>query len=221
MPRSRRGPPGCWRRRSGASCSRRRAKFLISRSALSASSSSHAWRSALRTLACKGLARRSVMLRRALWTWQTLDRRMAAEGVDGSPWTAPWPQVDDEQACSTAASRPRPTRLSSSACTTAGILEVAPSITSEGMLARRCRRCRRRPACINVLIDVDAVNLDDQQITDLDRSARHPLLHALRRQRHEPARYRRLGHWRAPSRRGHVALRQRRTARHELARRDD
>ena len=68
-----------------------------------------------------------------------------------------------------------------------------------------------------VLIDVDAVNLDDQQV-QIGQVGRHPSFHALRRQRHEPARYRRLGHPRS-LRRGHVALRQADGAA-ELARRD-
>jgi hypothetical protein len=37
-----------------------------------------------------------------------------------------------------------------------------------------------------VLLDVDAVDLDDQQV-QLGQVGRHPFRHALRRQRHEPA----------------------------------
>ena len=44
-----------------------------------------------------------------------------------------------------------------------------------------------------VFLDVDAVNLDDQRV-QLGQVRAHPLLHPLRRQRHEPARHRRFGH---------------------------
>src|SRR5512134_694521 len=110
--------------------SRRRARLRISFSALSASSISHAWRSALRTLACRGLARRSTMLR-ALCTWQR--------------WIGVWrPKVlrialDSALAPSmmnrrqTLGSRPRPTRLSSRAWATAAF-SLAPSITPSGCL---------------------------------------------------------------------------------------
>ncbi len=58
----------------GSTCSRRRARSRKSRSALSASSCSQAWRSAFLTLACRCSGRRSMMLR-PLWTRQ---RWMAA-----------------------------------------------------------------------------------------------------------------------------------------------
>jgi hypothetical protein len=37
-----------------------------------------------------------------------------------------------------------------------------------------------------VILGVDAINLDDQQV-QLGQVGRHPFRHALRRQRHEPA----------------------------------
>ena len=46
----------------GASYSRRRARLRISLSAFAGSLSSHAWRSTLRTEACRGLAMRPVKL---------------------------------------------------------------------------------------------------------------------------------------------------------------
>src|SRR5271154_4530521 len=53
----------------GATCSSRRVKLRMRRSALSTSSSSQAWRNAARTGACRCLGSRSRMLR-ALCTWQ-------------------------------------------------------------------------------------------------------------------------------------------------------
>jgi hypothetical protein len=57
-----------------------------------------------------------------------------------------------------------------------------------------------------LVVHVHTVDLDDQQV-QLGQVGRHPFRHALRRQRHEPARYRRLGHADALGRRN-VAFRQ-------------
>ena len=136
-------PSRCWRRRRARPCSRRRARFLISRSALSASSSSHAWRNALRTLACKGLARRSVMLR-ALWTWQR--------------WIGVWrPKVlrialDSALAPSmmnrrqTAGSRPR--RPGCRAAPAPRRYSRSPPRSNRGDAYRRCHRCRQAASSI-------------------------------------------------------------------------
>jgi hypothetical protein len=51
-----------------------------------------------------------------------------------------------------------------------------------------------------VLLDVDAVDLDDQK-AQLGQIGGHPFRHLRLRQRHEPARHRRLGHTRALGRR--------------------
>jgi len=56
-----------------------------------------------------------------------------------------------------------------------------------------------------VLFDVDVVDLDDQQV-QLGQIGRHPFRHALCQQRHEPARYRRLGQTRTLGRR-HITCR--------------
>ena len=50
------------------------------------------------------------------------------------------------------------------------------------------------------VIHVHSVDLDDQQI-QFGQIGCHPFRHALRRQRHEPARYRRFGHARTLGRR--------------------
>jgi len=55
-----------------------------------------------------------------------------------------------------------------------------------------------------VILDVDAIDLDDQQV-HLGQVGGHPLLHALRRQGHEPPRHRRLGDARSHGRRNVAA----------------
>ena len=205
---------------SGASCSRRRARFLASaRSALSASSSSHACATALRTLACKGLARRSVMLRVDLWTWQrwigVWRPKVLRIALDSA--LAP-SMMNRRQTAGSQATPCRPGCRRRSACTTA-VFSVAPSITPRGCLSPlKHRSCRRRPAASSRSSIVDAVNLDDQQVQDWTGRPPSIVSCAPPTTPRQPARYRRLGHPRS-LRRGHVALRQADGAA-ELARRD-
>src|SRR5215472_3874796 len=87
-------------------------------------------------------------------------------------------------------SKPRSTRLSSSACATAAF-SAAPSITARGCLP---------PTPVNadggqqhqIIGDVDAVDLDRQQVQPR-QVARHPLFHALGREGDKATRRRRLG----------------------------
>ena len=139
----------------GASWSSLRARLRSSRSALSASSSFQAWRSARRTDACTGLGSRSITLR-ALWIWYRWIGVWAPKVRRMTLLSALAPSMMNSR--QTLGLSPRSIRLSISAWTTA-VFSVAPSTKPSGCLStpRAATSTRSLPICRPSI-------LDDQQV---------------------------------------------------------
>ena len=142
-----------------------------------------------------------------------LDRRMAAER-GANRLRQRLRAVDDEQAIGLRI-EPAPRQVVEQSLADGGVLR-RPFHHRKRMLFSLAVDPDRRQQH-KVFTDVDAVDLDDQQV-ELGQVRRHPIFHPLGRQRHEAARGRRFRHARALGRRNVTFRQPNRTG--ELARRD-